>query len=71
MNAWDRFLCDVMVIFGVAGVFLLGYGLLIGVDAALVPCAVSISSALGVNLLLRRRATPMDGHPVDTACGRQ
>ena len=71
MNAWDRFLCDVMVIFGFAGALMLAYGLMIGVDAAIVPCEVCIGGSLGVNLLLRRRNTPIEGHPVDTVRGSQ
>jgi len=71
MNPWDRFLCDVMVIFGFAGVFMLVYGLMLGIDAATVPCSVCISGAVGVNLLLRRRNTPIEGHPVDTVRGSQ
>jgi hypothetical protein len=71
MNPWDRFLCDVSAIFGFAGALMLAYALLIGVESATVPCVVSIGGAVGVNLLLRRRNTPIEGDPVDTGRGRQ
>lgn len=71
MNPWDRFLCDVMAILGLFGALMLAYALMAGIDAGIVPSCVSVGGAVGVNLLLRRRPTPTDGHPVDTVRGRQ
>jgi hypothetical protein len=71
MNAWDRFVCDMATVLGFFSALGLAYGLLIGADAATVPCAVSITGAVGVNLLLRWRNTPTGSDPVDTVRGRQ
>lgn len=71
MTAWDRFVCEMTAVLGFFAAIGMAYGLLIGADAALVPCTVAIVGAVGVNLLLRRRNTPTGSDPVDTVRGRR